>query len=133
VVPAPILIVQFAPWPLTAIKLPAAKVVGKLTTVAVPAVNTYPFPTAAVIVVPALVAQTSEFVLEVIVPDVGKVIFVEPVVVKVTGLAPTNATLPPMVKVLELLLTPVPPAEGDNGVVELIFTELFMATSFSRY
>jgi hypothetical protein len=50
------------------------------------------------------------------VPDVGKVTFVTPVMVKVLAKAPEVVKLPPRVKVLAPLLTPVPPKVGDTIV-----------------
>ncbi len=58
------------------------------------------------------------FVEVINVPEVGKVMFVVPVVVKVNELAPEVIRLPPKVIVLVPLLTPVPPlAEGKTPAV----------------
>lgn len=48
-------------------------------------------------------------VLEIIVPDVGKVMFVAPVTVNVVANAPEVVRLPPSVIVLPVFATPVPP------------------------
>ena len=48
------------------------------------------------------------------VPEVGNVTDVIPVIVKVLANAPDVVSDPPNVRVLEPLLTPVPPLAGDN-------------------
>jgi len=59
------------------------------------------------------------FVEVISVPEVGNVILVGPVVVKVNELAPEVIRLPPKVIVLVPLFTPVPPlADGKTPAVE---------------
>ena len=54
------------------------------------------------------------------VPDVGKVTFVNAVLVRVVAKAPEVARLPPRVMVLPVLATPVPPLAPTPTPVTLV-------------
>ena len=54
------------------------------------------------------------------VPLVGKVTFVAPVLVSVTGLAPEVAKLPPIVMVFPALFTPAPPLAPGRMAVTFV-------------